>query len=245
VRNLIIRYPEAHKTLNSYMLQKYVVPQESACLDESEGIFRHPLERNHYNLNKFGSPAEEAYRSVTDAIVMMATRALAKDKQHSKYPSKTIERGDQNKPTRFVSDTVSSQRNIASGTPSNRQRATALPSFKSSRAMLNNLYRKALLKHPYGYALYEPESSKLVKPGVCGYINHEDGRFIPLIGARLKKIDLGDPDSLALNGLSALNDLQIAEPDERSWGPKTSRTVKGVKVDTSSSNLYDLFPPIG
>jgi hypothetical protein len=95
--------------------------------------------------------------------------------------------------------------------------------------MLNNTYRESMRKHPYGYALYEPESSNILTPGVCGYLT-EDGQWTPLIGNN-KRIDLGDAESLRLNGLSPFEHLARAAPDKRTWGPKVSTRVTGAKVD--------------
>lgn len=97
--------------------------------------------------------------------------------------------------------------------------------------MLNNIYRESLSKHPYGYALYEPQSSKVVKPGVCGYINPQDGTFVPLTGAGNKFIDILDNESLQSSGLSQLDNVVLAEPDHKYWGPKTSARVHGAKVN--------------
>jgi hypothetical protein len=74
-------------------LQIYVVPVESACLDESEGIHTHPLERDHYSLNKFGSPSEEGYIAVRDAIVLIAEGAPNVLKHRSKELSRPIHQG--------------------------------------------------------------------------------------------------------------------------------------------------------
>jgi hypothetical protein len=97
--------------------------------------------------------------------------------------------------------------------------------------MLNNIYRESLSKHPYGYALYEPQSSKVIKPGVCGYIDQEDGSFVPLTGAGNKFINLTDNESLQLNGLSPLHNVVPAEPEKKYWGPKTSGRVTGAKIN--------------
>jgi len=96
--------------------------------------------------------------------------------------------------------------------------------------MLNNTYRHLMANHPYGYALYEPESSAILKPGVLGYLT-EDGKWAPLIGDNGVLIDLGEPDSLLRNGLNAFNNFSKASPDQRTWGPKTSKGIKSMKVD--------------
>lgn len=95
--------------------------------------------------------------------------------------------------------------------------------------MLQNTYRESMRNHPYGYALYEPESSNILKPGVCGYLT-DNGQWTPLVGNNLR-VDLGDAESLRLNGLTSFENLARAAPDTRAWGPKTSRQVVGTRVD--------------
>ncbi|KAI0973658.1 hypothetical protein F4678DRAFT_407012 [Xylaria arbuscula] len=45
------------------------VDRSSGCLDVAEKI---PLQRNHFNMNKFGGPNEETYQIVQEAIVKLA-----------------------------------------------------------------------------------------------------------------------------------------------------------------------------
>jgi hypothetical protein len=52
-----------------------VVPEESACLDPSKGVERHPLERHHYNLQKFSGSSDPGYLAVKDVIVRLANGA--------------------------------------------------------------------------------------------------------------------------------------------------------------------------
>ncbi|EMR83515.1 putative nb-arc and tpr domain protein [Botrytis cinerea BcDW1] len=54
---------------------EYVVPMESACLDTSKGVERHPLERNHYNLQKFPGLLDPGYLAVKYAIVSLTDNA--------------------------------------------------------------------------------------------------------------------------------------------------------------------------
>lgn len=54
-----------------------MVPQESACIDDSPGIMKpHGLDRNHYNLNKFCQAENYNYRCVEDEIGNMAEGAV-------------------------------------------------------------------------------------------------------------------------------------------------------------------------
>ncbi|EAW15296.1 uncharacterized protein ACLA_059630 [Aspergillus clavatus NRRL 1] len=98
---------------------------------------------------------------------------------------------------------------------------------------LSALYQESMLSHPYGYALYEPESSKTLQPGFCGYIT-ELGQWTPLLGADHLPINLGDATSLARNGLTPFTHFQRAPSDSRSWGPKVSGRLKQKKLDLSA-----------
>ena len=53
----------------------YLVPEASACLDTSRGVERHPLERHHYNLQKFPGRLDMGYRAVEDQIVRLVNGA--------------------------------------------------------------------------------------------------------------------------------------------------------------------------
>lgn len=91
-------------------------------------------------------------------------------------------------------------------------------------------YQQSMLKHPYGYALYEPESSTTLQPGFCGYLT-ELGQWTPLLGVDQAPIHLGDASSLARNGLTPFVHFQRAPSDERAWGPKMSGRMNQRKVD--------------
>ncbi|KAF9892346.1 hypothetical protein FE257_002123 [Aspergillus nanangensis] len=95
---------------------------------------------------------------------------------------------------------------------------------------LGALYQQSMLKHPYGYALYEPESSKVLQPGFCGYLT-ELGQWTPLLGVDERPINLGDPLSLVQNGLTPFNHFHRAPADKRSWGPKVCGRVTQRKVE--------------
>lgn len=98
---------------------------------------------------------------------------------------------------------------------------------------LSTLYQQSMLKHPYGYALYEPESSTTLQPGFCGYLT-ELGQWTPLLGVDQAPINLGDPSSLARNDLTPFADFHRAPSDKRTWGPKMSGQMKQIKVDLAA-----------
>jgi hypothetical protein len=95
---------------------------------------------------------------------------------------------------------------------------------------LGALYQQSMLKHPYGYALYEPESSRSLQPGFCGYLT-ELGQWTPLLGVDNLPINLGDASSLTKNGLTSFGQFHRAPSDKRAWGPKLCGQVKQQKID--------------
>jgi hypothetical protein len=66
-------------------------------------------------LNKFGSPSEEAYRAVRDAIIMMATKAPIIMEYRSKFPRKAVIQGGLDSSVKPVSYSSSSGHNVMSG----------------------------------------------------------------------------------------------------------------------------------
>ncbi|RWA09422.1 hypothetical protein EKO27_g5687 [Xylaria grammica] len=67
--------PVSRVLKNSSLKDDYIVPQNSACLDISLGIERAPLERHHYNLQKFSGPEDKGYITVEKAIVNLVQGA--------------------------------------------------------------------------------------------------------------------------------------------------------------------------
>ena len=82
-------------------------------------------------------------------------------------------------------------------------------------------YAKAMRNHPFGFALYHPCNKALLKPGSCGYFNHL-GDWNPI------------SDVLSSNGgfVGLDEDLQAAEPQKLSWGPKCSEHVTERRLKT-------------
>ncbi|KAI1176507.1 hypothetical protein F4777DRAFT_546544 [Nemania sp. FL0916] len=60
---------------NNNIPDGYLVPEPSACLDLSKGVSCCPLERHHYNLQKFPGPSDPAYRAVESEIAKMCNNA--------------------------------------------------------------------------------------------------------------------------------------------------------------------------
>jgi hypothetical protein len=47
------------------------VSESSGCLDLSDSTEKYSLSRTHFNMNKFGTPKEEDFRTVSDVIKKM------------------------------------------------------------------------------------------------------------------------------------------------------------------------------
>ncbi|KAK9444491.1 srpk [Metarhizium brunneum] len=80
LQNIVYQFTETRRSetkpspigktlLNSAIKDGYLIPAESACLDPSKGIERYPLERHHYNLQKFSGPSDPGYLVAKKAIV--------------------------------------------------------------------------------------------------------------------------------------------------------------------------------
>lgn len=77
------------------MLQGYLIPKQSACLDTSKDVDKYPLERDHYNLQKYPGPSDPGYQAVEDVIVRLADNAkkylreknVGKQANFAKHPS--------------------------------------------------------------------------------------------------------------------------------------------------------------
>ena len=88
---------------------------------------------------------------------------------------------------------------------------------------LNDVYAESMKNHPYGYAMYEPESALLLKPATCGYLT-ETGSWTPLV-------DLGDEDKMTSLGLTPFTKLERAPPRSSEWGPRIASDMDHVNID--------------
>ena len=91
-------------------------------------------------------------------------------------------------------------------------------------ADLSATYREAMRKHPQGYALYTPQPSKILKPGMCGYLD-ERRIWKPIID-----LTLGN-DVLKAAGYTAVGPLQRRDPEISWWDPKEASTVSRNQVE--------------
>ena len=110
---------------------------------------------------------------------------------------------------------------------------------------LHQMYGDQMRDHPYGYALYNPTSSAVLKPGAVGYFD-DLGYWNPLA-------NLADASSLTERGLKLKpfpqDELYAAKQDESmSWGPKLSKTVREHRMHFSGGVEYAIrthkFTPI-
>ena len=90
--------------------------------------------------------------------------------------------------------------------------------------------------HGYGYGFYEPESTKDVRPGLCGYID-DSGRWQTIV-------DLAHPAAISQKGYSAFSYNDKMQTTRRRWGPKTSSSViqKETRIDASVSGASASVP---
>ncbi|EXU98569.1 hypothetical protein X797_008283 [Metarhizium robertsii] len=89
-------------------------------------------------------------------------------------------------------------------------------------------YNALMSHHKLGYAFYEPESSLVVKPGSCGYIDGS-GSWHPILNvasdAEAGKAGLGMIDKAGV--------IKLA-PSTRLWGPKLTETVSSRSLSMSA-----------
>jgi len=48
-----------------------VVDEISGCLDQSDSTLKYSLSRDHFGMNKFGSPDEEDFLTISEVIIEM------------------------------------------------------------------------------------------------------------------------------------------------------------------------------
>lgn len=103
----------------------------------------------------------------------------------------------------------------------------------SSTDSLNRIYADEMRNHPYGYALYQPISASIIKPGVVGYFD-ATGFWSPLA-------DLNDAAALQAAGLKPPTSKLVAAPPQNStWGVMTSKSVSGHNFAANPSIGYVL-----
>lgn len=96
---------------------------------------------------------------------------------------------------------------------------------------LNRIYADEMQNHPYGYGLYQPTFSTVIKPGSVGFFD-PSGFWSPLA-------DLTDAKSLDALGLKPpRHALSPAPPQEQSWGPMTSKSTSAHNLDASAGIEY-------
>ena len=85
-------------------------------------------------------------------------------------------------------------------------------------------YVEQMQHHPHGYAIYEPISSTVLRPGSCGFFD-ESGGWTTVA-------QLDDIESLKRSGFVPPAPLEETQDRiTRSWHPKCSSGVSAVDVD--------------
>jgi hypothetical protein len=96
---------------------------------------------------------------------------------------------------------------------------------------LNRIYADEMQNHPYGYGLYQPTFSTVIKPGSVGFFD-PSGFWSPLA-------DLTDPKSLDALGLKPPRHALAPAPSQKqSWGPMTSKSTSAHNLDASAGIEY-------
>ena len=92
---------------------------------------------------------------------------------------------------------------------------------------LHEIYAQQMQNHSEGYAIYHPETTSTLRPGVCGYFNNH-GDWTPIV-------DLSDSEALKKAGYTALDTVleKAAKRPPAVWGPKTSVGVRSKDMDAS------------
>lgn len=72
-------------------------------------------------------------------------------------------------------------------------------------------YRNAMREHGFGYALYEPQRSQDLRPGMLGYFDN-DRQWHPLL-------DLTDAAAVAAHDCKPFKAPTLRRPDSRRWDP--------------------------
>ena len=90
-------------------------------------------------------------------------------------------------------------------------------------------------RHDFGYPMYEPAASKVIQPGMVGYLD-EHGQWNPVA-------DVSSESDLAKEGLTTVpGGLQQAPDDQDiAWGPKVSEHVKATRISYVYSILSTPF----
>jgi len=89
------------------------VNEASGCLDYSESIDKIPLERTHFNINKFGKVSEPSYKVVRGVIKKMAEIALASETTQN--PVEDTSSLPPDDPSRFLALSKSAEWDLGQG----------------------------------------------------------------------------------------------------------------------------------
>ncbi|KAI5925554.1 hypothetical protein F4810DRAFT_55962 [Camillea tinctor] len=86
-------------------------------------------------------------------------------------------------------------------------------------------YNRHMMRYGLGHALFEPQSSHDLKPGSCGYLDHN--------GTWRQLLDLTDKHAVEDAGYLSVDGANPASAriTQYSWGPKHTDTVSYTKLD--------------
>jgi hypothetical protein len=104
-----------------------------------------------------------------------------------------------------------------------------LPYDNGKMAPLDQTYSKLMQAHPYGTALYKPQSSRTFHPGSVGYFDAV-GNWNPIadlvVNTELPSTPFLPPPS---------DELILAPEESQTWGPKVGQQTTCRKIDLQQS----------
>jgi hypothetical protein len=99
-------------------------------------------------------------------------------------------------------------------------------------------HRSSMIRHRYGYTLYEPELASRLHPGMLGFL-YGHRRWHPLL-------NLTDPIAVKAAGFDLIKAQILSETNIRSWGPLSSSTVNENEVVLAAgTDALSLDLPVG
>jgi len=103
------------------------------------------------------------------------------------------------------------------------------PTYNGKMEPLDQTYSKLMQVHPYGNALYKPQSSKTFHPGSIGYFDSL-GNWNPVADL------ISSTDVLSTVFSPPPSDQLILAPEEtQTWGPKLGRQTTCHRIDLKQS----------
>lgn len=92
---------------------------------------------------------------------------------------------------------------------------------------LNEVYAQGMKQHPYGYALFKPRDSTIIKPGLCGFFD-DNSNWTTIVDTTTI------PDNHThFQPLKKKYDPCLDQPETLKWGPQYSQSVTSKWFDVT------------